>query len=134
MKITNCRGVKYPEDTIRILSEENAKDVGGVMHCFTENLEVAKKSIDMNFLISISGIVTFKKAEQVQHVAKNVDLSDMMIETDSPFLAPVPFRGKTNEPAYVVHVAKKIADLKDVPVKQVADITTRNFKSFINVS
>ena len=104
------------------------------MHCFTENLEVAKKSIDMNFLISISGIVTFKKAEQVQHVAKNVDLSDMMIETDSPFLAPVPFRGKTNEPAYVVHVAKKIADLKDVPVKQVADITTRNFKSFINVS
>ena len=123
-----------PEDTIRILSEENAKDFGGVMHCFTENLEVAKKSIDMNFLISISGIVTFKKAEQVQHVAKNVDLSDMMIETDSPFLAPVPFRGKTNEPAYVVHVAKKIADLKDVPVKQVADITTRNFKSFINVS
>jgi TatD DNase family protein len=96
-----------PKDTIKILKEENANDVGGVMHCFTENLDIAKQAIEMNFLISISGIVTFKKADQVQHVAKNISLDNMMIETDSPFLAPVPFRGKVNEPAYVVHVAKK---------------------------
>ena len=102
------------EDTIRILREENAKEVGGVMHCFTESLDVAKKAIDMNFLISISGIVTFKKAEQVQHVAKNVDLKSLMIETDSLFLAPVPFRGKTNEPSYVVQFAEKIATLKNI--------------------
>lgn len=123
-----------PEDTIRILSEENAKEVGGVMHCFTESLEVAKKAIDMNFLISISGIVTFKKAEQVQYVAKNIDLKNLMIETDSPFLAPVPFRGKINEPSYVVHVAEKIAALKNISVKEVAQHTTDNFLKFINYS
>ena len=120
-----------PEDTIRILKEENARDVGGVMHCFTESLEVAKKAIDMNFLISISGIVTFKKAEQVQHVAKTVNLEHLMIETDSPFLAPVPFRGKTNEPSYVVHVADKIASLKNISVKNVAQHTMDNFLNFI---
>tara|TARA_S200000501_G_scaffold210052_1_gene197312 strand:- start:2390 stop:3169 length:780 start_codon:yes stop_codon:yes gene_type:complete len=121
-----------PEDTIQILKEENARDVGGVMHCFTESLEVAKKAIDMNFLISISGIVTFKKAEQVQHVAKNVDLKNLMIETDSPFLAPVPFRGKINEPSYVVHVADKIADLKNISSKIVAKHTMDNFLDFIS--
>jgi TatD DNase family protein len=123
-----------PNDTINILKEENAEDVGGVMHCFTESLEVAKKAIDMNFLISISGIVTFKKAEQVQYVARNVDLNNMMIETDSPFLAPVPFRGKINEPSYVVHVANKIAELKGISVKQVADMTMENFRNFIKYS
>lgn len=120
-----------PEDTIRILKEENAHIVGGVMHCFTESLDVAKQAIDMNFLISISGIVTFKKAEQVQHVATNVGLDDLMIETDAPFLAPVPHRGKTNEPSYVVHVAKKIAELKDISIEKVASKTMFNFRKFI---
>ena len=120
-----------PSDTIKILNEERAFEVGGVMHCFTENLDIAKKAIDMNFLISISGIVTFKKAEQVQNVAKKINLSDLMIETDSPFLAPVPHRGKTNEPSYVVHVAKKIAELKELHVNEVAKHTTENFHRFI---
>ncbi len=120
-----------PIDTIQILKEERAFEVGGVMHCFTESLDIAKKAIDMNFLISISGIVTFKKAEQVQHVAKNIDLTNLMIETDSPFLAPVPFRGKTNEPSFVVHVANKIAELKQLHVNDVAKHTSQNFLRFI---
>ncbi len=120
-----------PQDTIKILNEEKARDVGGVMHCFTENLDIAKQAIEMNFLISISGIVTFKKAEQVQNVARNVNLENLMIETDSPFLAPVPFRGKVNEPSFVVHVAKKIAQLKDATLSDVAIATMQNFRKFI---
>ena len=108
------------------MKEELAFEVGG--NAVFESLDIAKKAIDMNFLISISGIVTFKKAEQVQHVAKNIDLTNLMIETDSPFLAPVPFRGKTNEPSFVVHVANKIADLKELHVNDVAKHTTQIFR------
>ena len=122
------------EDTMRILIEEKAEEVGGVMHCFTENLEMAKKSIDLNFLISLSGIVTFKNAKQVQEVAKKIPLKNLMIETDSPFLAPVPFRGKINEPAYVVNVAKKIAEIKSESLENVAKVTRSNFIKFIGNS
>ena len=101
------------------------------MHCFTETLDIAKKAIDLNFYISISGIVTFKNAEQVQHVAKNIPNERLLIETDSPFLAPVPHRGKTNEPSYVIQVAEKIAHLRSEPLESVAINTKRNFLSFI---
>ena len=121
-----------PEDTLRILREEKAAEVGGVMHCFTENLEVAKAAIDLGFLISISGIVTFKNAAQVHEVAKEIPLEHLMIETDSPYLAPVPHRGKVNEPAWVVHVAERLAELKGVPVADVARATTANFERFIS--
>ena len=119
---------------MRILTEEKADEVGGVMHCFTENLEMAKKSIDLNFLISLSGIVTFKNAKQVQEVANKIALKNLMIETDSPFLAPVPFRGKINEPAYVVNVAKKIAEIKSDSLENVAKVTRSNFIKFIGNS
>ena len=101
------------------------------MHCFTETLDIAKKALDLNFYISISGIVTFKNAEQVQHVAKNVPTDRLLIETDSPFLAPVPYRGKINEPSYVVQVAEKIAHLRSEPLEFVAKSTKKNFLSFI---
>jgi TatD DNase family protein len=100
------------------------------MHCFTESVEVAKAAIEMNFLISLSGIVTFKNATQVHQVAKEIPLDRLMIETDAPFLAPVPFRGKVNEPAYVVHVAQRLAEIKGIPVEEVARATTANFERF----
>ena len=115
------------EDTLRILKEEKADEVGGVMHCFVEDWEVAQKALDLNFMISFSGIVTFKNAKDLQLVAKNIPQDKMLVETDSPYLAPVPFRGKSNQPAYVVHVAEKIAELRDITVEEVADITTRNY-------
>ncbi|GLS05700.1 hypothetical protein GCM10007860_28570 [Chitiniphilus shinanonensis] len=115
------------EDTIRILQEEGAAEVGGVMHCFTESWEVAQAAMELGFYISFSGIVTFKKAEELKEVARRVPLERMLIETDSPYLAPVPFRGKTNQPAWVKHVAEHIADLKGVPVAEVAATTTDNF-------
>ena len=119
------------DDTIKILKEEKAHEIGGVMHCFTDTLDTAKKAIDLNFYISISGIVTFKNAEQVQNVAKNIPGERLLIETDSPFLAPVPYRGKTNEPSYVVQVAEKIAHLRSESVDSVATNTKENFLSFI---
>jgi len=121
-----------PEDTLRILREEKAAEVGGVMHCFTENLEVAKAAIDLGFLISLSGIVTFKNAVQVHEVAREIPLEHLMVETDSPYLAPVPHRGKVNEPAWVVHVAERIAELKGLPIADVAKATTANFERFIS--
>ena len=118
-------------DTIRIMREEGAgSDAGGaagVMHCFTESLEVAEAAMEMGFYISFSGIVTFKSAKELQAVARAVPLERMLIETDSPYLAPVPYRGKTNEPGYVRHVAEFLASLKGVPVEQVAHQTTENF-------
>ena len=119
------------DDTLSILKQEKAHEIGGVMHCFTDTLDTAKKAMDLNFYISISGIVTFKNAEQVQHVAKNLPGELLLIETDSPFLAPVPYRGKTNEPSYVVQVAKKIANLRSEPVESLAIYTKENFLSFI---
>ena len=115
------------EDTLRIIKEEKADEVGGVMHCFVEDWEVAQKALDLNFVISFSGIVTFKNAQALQLVAKNVPQDKMLIETDSPYLAPVPYRGKSNQPAYVVHVAEKIAELRDIDVEEVAEITTKNY-------
>jgi TatD DNase family protein len=115
------------EDTLRILREEGAQDVGGVMHCFTESWEVAEQAIDLGFLISFSGIVTFKSAVALKEVARRVPTDAMLIETDSPYLAPVPFRGKTNQPAWVKHVAEEIARLRDVAPDAIGTATTRNF-------
>ncbi len=114
------------EDTISILREESAEKCGGVMHCFTESLEMAEQAMALGFYISISGIVTFKNAANVQAVAKAVPLSRLLIETDAPYLAPVPHRGKGNEPAYVAHVAEKVAELKGLSVEEVIQQTGQN--------
>lgn len=113
-------------DTLRILREEGAQRVGGVMHCFTESWEVARAALDLGFYISFSGIVTFKNAHALHEVAMKVPLDRMLIETDSPYLAPIPHRGKTNEPAWVKHVAERIAMLRDLPFTTVAEATTAN--------
>lgn len=115
------------EDTIRILKEEGAHQIGGVMHCFTESYEVAKAAMEMGFFISFSGIVTFKSAKELQETCKQVPLDRMLIETDSPYLAPIPYRGKTNEPAWVSKVGEFIADLKEVPLETLAKRTSDNF-------
>jgi TatD DNase family protein len=124
------------DDTIRIMQEEGAGSdaggPGGVMHCFTESLEVAQAAMAMGFYISFSGIVTFKSAKELQAVALAVPLERMLIETDSPYLAPVPYRGKMNEPGYVRYVAEFIAKLKGVPLDQVARQTTSNFFNLFN--
>lgn len=114
-------------DTLRLLREERAQEVGGVMHCFTESWEVAQAAMDLNFYISFSGIVTFKNATALKEVARRVPLARMLIETDAPYLAPVPFRGKTNEPAWVRHVAEEIARLKEIEPAEVGRTTSRNF-------
>lgn len=115
------------EDTLRLMREEGAAEIGGVMHCFTETAEVAQAAMDMNFLISFSGIVTFKNALALKAVARQVPLDRMLIETDSPYLAPVPYRGKTNQPAYVRFVAEEIGRLKNVPAATLGRATTDNF-------
>ena len=116
-------------DTLSIMAEEGADQIGGVMHCFTESWEVAQKAIEMNFYISFSGIVTFKNAANLKETAKKIPLERMLIETDSPYLAPVPYRGKTNQPAYVRHVAEEIASLRGISLNEVAESTTKNFFS-----
>lgn len=116
------------QDTLRIMREEGAHEIGGVMHCFTESLEVAQAAMDMGFYISFSGIVTFKKAVNVHAVAAAIPLERMLIETDAPYLAPVPFRGKLNQPAYVKHVAEGIAGLRGIPVDEIGRATTENFR------
>lgn len=115
------------EDTLRIMQDEGAEKVGGVMHCFTESWEVAQAAMQMNFFISFSGIVTFKNAQALKEVATLVPLDRMLIETDSPYLAPIPFRGKTNQPAYVRYVAEEIAKLRQMDVNDVMQATTDNF-------
>lgn len=122
------------EDTLRIMQEEGADQVGGVMHCFTESWEVAQQAIAMNFYISFSGIVTFKNAVALKEVAKNIPLDRMLIETDSPYLAPVPFRGKQNQPAFVRHVAEEIARLRAVALEEIATATTNNFFNLFKLS
>ena len=114
-------------DTLAIMREEGARDCGGVMHCFTETWEVARAALDQGFHISLSGIVTFKNARELKDVACRVPLDRLLIETDSPYLAPVPFRGKRNQPAYVAHVAAEIARLRGLPLDDVAAATTANF-------
>lgn len=115
------------DDTLRLMREEGAGEAGGVMHCFTESWEVAQGCLDLGFYISFSGIVTFRNAKELHEVARRVPLERMLIETDSPYLAPVPFRGKLNQPAYVKHVAEGIAALRGIAVEEVAKITTANF-------
>jgi TatD DNase family protein len=115
------------EDTLRLMREERAGEVGGVMHCFTEAWEVAEQAIEMGFHISFSGIVTFKNAASIREVAKRVPLERMLVETDSPYLAPVPHRGKSNQPAFVRHVAEEIARLRGLDFAEVARATTANF-------
>ena len=115
------------EDTLRIMREEDASAVGGVMHCFTETWEVAQAAIEMGFLISFSGIVTFKNAKDLKEVAKKVPLERMLVETDSPYLAPVPHRGQSNQPAFVKHVAEEIASLRGIAFDEAARATTENF-------
>ena len=115
------------EDTLRIMREERASEVGGVMHCYTGTWETARAAMDLGFWISFSGIVTFKNAAALREVAKQVPLDRMLIETDSPFLAPVPYRGKTNEPGLVKYVAEEIGRLQGVPFEDVAKATSENF-------
>lgn len=115
------------EDTLNILREEKAQEVGGVMHCFTESWEVAAAAMDLGFYISFSGIVTFKNARALKEVASRIPLERMLIETDSPYLAPTPYRGKTNEPAWVKQVAEEIAHLRGEQTENIGRETTRNF-------
>jgi TatD DNase family protein len=115
------------EDCIRLLKEEGADEVGGVMHCFVENWDIAQRCMDLNFYISFSGIVTFKSAVELQEVATKMPIDRMLVETDSPYLAPVPYRGKTNQPAYTRLVAEHIAGLRGTTVDAIAEQTTDNF-------
>jgi|TARA_B110000914_G_C15423394_1_gene427691 TatD DNase family protein len=115
------------KDTMDILENEGAESAGGIIHCFTENWETAKRALDIGFYISLSGIVTFKNAKELQEVAKKLPLDRILIETDSPYLAPVPHRGKTNQPAFVKHVAEFLAELRGDTVENIAKATTDNF-------
>jgi TatD DNase family protein len=117
------------QDTVALLKEAGAGQVGGVFHCFTETEAVARAALDLGFMISFSGILTFRNAEDLRDVARFVPLDRCLIETDSPYLAPVPYRGKTNNPSYVPYVAAQLAALKGVPVEEVATATTRNFET-----
>ncbi len=114
-------------DTLRLMSEECAGEVGGILHCFTETWEVAEAALDLGFHISLSGIVTFKNALIVKEVARRVPLDRLLVETDAPYLAPVPYRGKLNQPGYVRHVAEEIARLRGISFEEVASATTENF-------
>ncbi len=122
------------DDTVRLLREEGANAVGGVFHCFTETMQVAREALDLGFHISFSGILTFKTATELQEVARFVPLDRCLIETDSPYLAPVPFRGKTNTPALVPYVARKLAELKAIDVESVAEATSNNFERLFRTS
>jgi TatD DNase family protein len=116
------------DDTLAVLREEGAHSVGGVFHCFTETMAVARAALDLGFMVSFSGILTFRNADELREVARFVPLDRCLIETDSPYLAPVPYRGKVNQPAYVPHVAAKLAEVKQLSVQQVAQATSANFE------
>ena len=115
------------DDTIAIMREHNADQASGVMHCFVDDYDIAKKALDLGFYISFSGIVTFKNAQQVQDVAKRIPLDRLLVETDSPYLAPVPYRGKTNQPAYVKNVAEFVAELRGITLEKIIRTSTTNF-------
>lgn len=121
-------------DTLRIVEETGAGEVGGVFHCFTEDRETAWKAVEMGFYVSFSGIVTFKNATSLKEVAAELPLDRILIETDAPYLAPVPHRGKTNEPSFVRHVANEIAALRGISLEAVAEATTENFRRLFGVS
>lgn len=120
------------QDTLSMIKEFGNLDSAGVLHCFTESLEMAKAALDLNYMISFSGIITFRNASDLRDVVKEVPLDRILIETDAPYLAPVPHRGKKNEPKYVVEVAQCIADLKGISVEEVAEVTSNNFYSLFN--
>lgn len=122
------------EDTLAILREEGAEAAGGVLHCFTESRQVADAALELGFYISFSGILTFRNAEDLRQVARHVPLERCLIETDSPYLAPVPYRGKTNNPSYVPWVARQLAELKGLPVEAVGEATSRNFERLFKVA
>ena len=128
--VIHCRNAA--EDLLAIMREERAAEVGGVMHCFTESWAVAEEAMAMGFAISFSGIVTFRNAAQVRDVAARVPWDRLLVETDSPYLAPVPMRGKTNEPAFVRHVAEALARLRETDLAQIARVTTTNFFRLFN--
>ncbi len=121
-------------DTMKILKEENAALVGGVMHCFSSTMDIAKLAMEMNFYISFSGVVTFKNAKALQLVAKEIPKDRLLIETDAPYLAPTPHRGKSNEPAYLHHTAKFLADLRGVKYEEFAATTTHNYFNLFKLS
>lgn len=123
--IIHTRGAK--QDTLDSLRQHGGGEVEGVLHCFTEDLDMAKQAVDMGFLISISGIVTFRNASELRDVVKALPLDRLLVETDAPWLAPVPHRGRQNEPQYVVEVAEKVAEIKSVTLEEVARLTTENF-------
>ena len=114
-------------DTLKILKDEGGEEIGGIIHCFTEDWEFAQKALDLNFYISFSGIITFNNATTIRDVVKKIPSDKFLIETDSPYLAPVPFRGRPNYPIYVRYVAEQVAELRGITVNKVADITTNNF-------
>ena len=120
-------------DTLTIMREEKAGEVGGVMHCFTESWDVAEAAMEQGFHISFSGIVTFKNAGELKDVARRVPLERLLVETDAPYLAPVPFRGKRNEPAYVRHVAAHVSELKNTTIQTIGEVTSRNFSTLFKV-
>lgn len=120
------------EDTIRLLQEVGQGECSGVLHCFTESWEMAKAALDLGFYISFSGIVTFKNANELREVAQKVPKDRILIETDAPYLAPVPHRGKRNQPAFVSHVGQFMADLRQMPVEKMAELTTENFYRLFN--
>jgi TatD DNase family protein len=114
-------------DTLDILKQENAEKCGGVIHCFTETMEFAEKALELGFMISFSGIITFRNAEALREVARQVPESHLLIETDAPYLAPVPFRGKQNYPAHVKHVAQKLAEVRNTSIERIAEVSKDNF-------
>jgi TatD DNase family protein len=114
------------EETLEVLKSERAEECGGIIHCFSGDYEMAKECIEMGFYISIPGTITFKNAEGFQEIIKNLPLESLLIETDAPFLAPFPFRGKRNEPSYIRYTAQKVAEIKKVSFEKVADVTTEN--------
>jgi len=114
-------------DTVAVMREERADEAGGVFHCFTETIDVARAALDLGFMVSFSGILTFRNADDLRDVARFVPLDRCLIETDSPYLAPVPHRGKVNQPAWVAHVAAKLAEIKALPLERIAEATSFNF-------
>jgi TatD DNase family protein len=121
-------------DTLEILEQEHAEQCGGIIHCFTESQDFANQALEMGFMISFSGIVTFRNADRLRAVAKTVPDDRLLIETDSPYLAPVPYRGKQNQPAYVQYVAATLAEVRNTSVEHIAEITKNNFYRLFNLS
>jgi TatD DNase family protein len=123
-----------PEETLQILAEENARDVGGLIHCFSEDKAFATRALDLDFDLSFSGIVTFKSALAIQEVAGWAPAGRILVETDSPYLAPIPLRGKRCEPAYVLHTARFVAGLRGISLEELAALTSQNAQRRLGVS